>query len=120
MAELRFPDPTLSDGEVTLRPLSDDDIPALVAWGRDPEIVRWTEVPAGYTEDAARAWAASTEQDRRAGRSLYLVVADVPTNAVLAPAICASRPRIQPSASSATCSGPRAAGGEWPRVRFAY
>ena len=37
----------LTDGVVVLREPRDDDAPALVALGDDPEILRWTEVPEG-------------------------------------------------------------------------
>jgi RimJ/RimL family protein N-acetyltransferase len=45
---------TIADGEVLLRPRTEDDIPAITAACQDPEIVRWTEVPSPYTEDDAR------------------------------------------------------------------
>ena len=46
----------LEDGEVALRPLGGEDIPALVAACQDPEIPRWTSVPSPYTEKDARAF----------------------------------------------------------------
>lgn len=42
--------PVLSDGVVTLRPPTADDVPAIVRHCRDPEMVRWTTVPHPYGE----------------------------------------------------------------------
>ena len=44
----------LDDGVIALRPFTEDDVPAIAAACRDPEIARWTLVPAPYTEDDAR------------------------------------------------------------------
>ena len=44
----------LEDEAIVLRPLDDEDIPAVVAACQDPEIPRWTSVPSPYTEDHAR------------------------------------------------------------------
>ena len=44
----------LEDGEIALRPIGEDDIPAMVAACQDPEIPRWTRVPSPYTEKEAR------------------------------------------------------------------
>jgi [ribosomal protein S5]-alanine N-acetyltransferase len=46
----------LEDGDVVLRPFVDEDVPAIVAACRDPEIPRWTSVPSPYTEEAARSF----------------------------------------------------------------
>jgi RimJ/RimL family protein N-acetyltransferase len=80
---LPFPDPDLSDGVVTLRPWKAEDARVKASWGQDPLIVRWTDVPAHYTEAAALAWGKQTEEARRAGRSLALAIADAPSGAVL-------------------------------------
>ena len=37
--------PTLSDGSVTLRPVTPDDVASVVEQSLDPETVRWTSVP---------------------------------------------------------------------------
>jgi RimJ/RimL family protein N-acetyltransferase len=54
---------TLSDDVVLLQPLTEDDVPAIVAACQDPEISRWTSVPSPYTEADARAWLESTEEE---------------------------------------------------------
>jgi RimJ/RimL family protein N-acetyltransferase len=45
-----LPGEPLVEGDTALRPWRDADLPELVQACRDPEIVRWTSVPAGYTE----------------------------------------------------------------------
>ena len=83
MQALPFPEPLLTDGDVLLRPPRDADALAQSAWGRDEEIVRWTEVPRGNTLAAARAWIAQREPERLAGRSLFLTIAGARSDAVL-------------------------------------
>jgi RimJ/RimL family protein N-acetyltransferase len=55
---------TLEDDELLLREPTEEDVPALTHALQDPEIPRWTRVPSPYTEDDARAWLASTGEDR--------------------------------------------------------
>jgi RimJ/RimL family protein N-acetyltransferase len=45
-----LPGDPLVDGDTALRPWRDADLPELVQACRDREIVRWTSVPANYTE----------------------------------------------------------------------
>lgn len=59
--------PTLTDGVVTLRELRDDDLDALVAQCQDPEIVRWTRVHEGYTEQDGRDFIARTAAEWASG-----------------------------------------------------
>jgi RimJ/RimL family protein N-acetyltransferase len=47
------PERLTADG-VVLRPLRDDDIPAIVEACQDPDMVRWTTVPQPYGEQHAR------------------------------------------------------------------
>lgn len=60
--------PPLSDGTVTLRPVTPADLPAIVEQSRDPETVRWTTVPPDYTEEDARAFLLRIDEDHAAGR----------------------------------------------------
>jgi RimJ/RimL family protein N-acetyltransferase len=47
----------LRDGDLLLRPWTEEDVPALVEACNDPEIPRWIPViPSPYTEDDARAF----------------------------------------------------------------
>lgn len=48
--------PTLTDGVVTLRGPSDDDIDGSVEQCRDPTSQRWTNVPVPYTRDDAKTY----------------------------------------------------------------
>lgn len=68
--------PTLTDGAITVRPLRDADVPAIVAACQDPEIPRWTSVPSPYTPEDARRFLAIAASEAAAGASLALAVAD--------------------------------------------
>ena len=57
-----------------LRPWCPDDAPALVAAWADPEIQRWTRVPAVRDRAAAERWIADDGGRRQRGFSLDLVV----------------------------------------------
>jgi RimJ/RimL family protein N-acetyltransferase len=47
----------LRDGDLTLRPWTEDDVPAIVEGCNDPEIARWIPtIPHPYTEEDARAF----------------------------------------------------------------
>ena len=48
--------PTLTDGVVTLRPLGDSDLTAIVEQCRDPESTRWLPLPRPYGLPEARAY----------------------------------------------------------------
>src|SRR3954453_10416226 len=74
MPEIPLPDPLLDDGTVALRPWVPEDLLPLVEAAQDPEIPRWTAVPAPYTEHDAREYLARAEIDRRSGRELGLAV----------------------------------------------
>ena len=78
-----FPEPPLSDGVVALRALRRTDASVIAAWGRDEDIVRWTGVPADYTEEAVLEWAKRVEQARELGRALALVITDAASDHVL-------------------------------------
>jgi len=54
MSRIILPGQPLRDGHTALRPWRDADSSRLTEICQDPEIVRWTPVPAGYTEAQAR------------------------------------------------------------------
>jgi RimJ/RimL family protein N-acetyltransferase len=56
VSRIVLPGDPLIDGATALRPWRDSDVAALVQACRDPEIVRWTRVPANYGETDARAY----------------------------------------------------------------
>lgn len=73
-APVPLPDPPLADGTVVLRPWTDDDATSLVrAWG-DPEVVRFTGVPAQTDLAAARRWISGDAHRRALGLALDLVI----------------------------------------------
>ena len=67
--------PTLSDGEIGLRPLAPADVPEIVAACSDPEIPRWTRVPSPYTREDARRFLAIVAAEAAAGEGMALAVA---------------------------------------------
>jgi RimJ/RimL family protein N-acetyltransferase len=73
---IEFPVEGISDGETTVRLLTESDVPAMVLACQDPEISRWTRVPAPYGEPDARAWLDQEARGRKRGELLGLVVVD--------------------------------------------
>ena len=79
------PDPPLSDGVVTLRPWTRDDVAAIAGACSDPDIARWLDaVPQPYGEAEARAYVAYAERGwrGRGGESPFAAV-DAETGEVL-------------------------------------
>jgi RimJ/RimL family protein N-acetyltransferase len=75
------PDPPLSDGFVTLRPLRADDAPAIAAACQDAEIQRWIPIiPVPYTEADARRFILMTLQAWHDGSSCEFAIADATTD----------------------------------------
>ena len=68
--------PTLSDGEIGVRPLAPGDVPAIVAACQDPEIPRWTRVPSPYLREDAEHFLAIAAAEAAAGEGVALAVAD--------------------------------------------
>jgi RimJ/RimL family protein N-acetyltransferase len=83
MSALPLPKSPLSDGVVALRAWRREDAQIKAAWGQDEVIVRWTEIPADHTEEAAHAWAARAEEAREEGRAIALAVVDAKRDVVL-------------------------------------
>lgn len=73
---VRLTPPTLSDGDITVRPLRETDVPAIVAACQDPEIPRWTRVPSPYTVEDARQFLAIAATGAAAGDGVALAIAD--------------------------------------------
>jgi RimJ/RimL family protein N-acetyltransferase len=73
---LRHPDPPLSDGVITLRAKTGDDVDALVAICSDPEIPRWTRVPSPYTAEDALGWLAGAELELATGSAINWLAVD--------------------------------------------
>ncbi|HET9124828.1 MAG TPA: GNAT family N-acetyltransferase [Solirubrobacteraceae bacterium] len=73
---LARPHGELTNGPTALRRWREDDAEPLAELCRDPEISRWTSVPAHYSLQDARAYIASCEESVRTGRSLPLAIAE--------------------------------------------
>src|SRR4051812_8873651 len=73
---LRYPDPPLTDGVITLRAKERRDVGALVAACRDPDIAHWTRVPQPYGRDDALGWIAASELELAAGTALHWLAVD--------------------------------------------
>jgi [ribosomal protein S5]-alanine N-acetyltransferase len=78
-----FPEHGMGDSVVLLRSWRPEDAAVKAAWGADALIVRWTGVPAGYTEEQALAYQALIEQSRLAGTALGLAIVESATEAVV-------------------------------------
>lgn len=73
-----LPAEPISDGQTSLRSWRDSDLSAIVAACQDPEIGRWTRVPAPYGEADARAFLLERYDAIHAGRSApFAIVAPV-------------------------------------------
>jgi RimJ/RimL family protein N-acetyltransferase len=66
--------PELSDGVVRLRPVRETDAGAVIAALQDPEIPRWTRVPAPYTRAEFDDWLTAQAAARETGEGVHLLV----------------------------------------------
>ena len=72
-----FPNISISTERLVLRPLDEDDVPALAEMMNDEQVAAWTDVPQPFTEDGARDWIADYAPTERArGRGLDLAVTE--------------------------------------------
>ncbi|TLS45608.1 GNAT family N-acetyltransferase [Streptomyces montanus] len=72
-----FPDISLSTDRLVLRPLEDDDVPALTEMMNDELVGAWTSVPQPFTQEAARTWVSEhAPTERTEGRGLDLAVTE--------------------------------------------
>jgi ribosomal-protein-serine acetyltransferase len=71
-----LPAEPLVDGDTSLRPWRDDDLPALVETGRDPDVTQWMGLPRQYRKSDARAYLMSRYDGVHAGvRAPFAIVA---------------------------------------------
>ncbi|MGW2636777.1 GNAT family N-acetyltransferase [Streptomyces sp. NPDC001348] len=72
-----FPSISISTERLVLRPLDEDDVPALAEMMNDEQVGAWTDVPQPYTEEQARRWVGEyAPAERAAGRGLDLAVTE--------------------------------------------
>ena len=76
MARLVLPSEPISDGVVALRAFRREDAPAIAAACTDPDIARWTTIPAEYTEADAHAYLGGQRERLEAGESIGLAIAE--------------------------------------------
>ena len=76
MPPLPLPSPPLTNGGVSLRAWLVEDAPALEAACADPDIPRFTTVPATYSTSAAREWVARQDDNRESGESIVLAITE--------------------------------------------
>ncbi|HEX6490394.1 MAG TPA: GNAT family N-acetyltransferase [Gaiellaceae bacterium] len=82
--QVRPPDSPLSDGVVSLRPWTLDDLPAVVATCSDAELQRWLPyLPSPYTEADARDYVRSTQIGWRDQRGGTFAVVDLDSGEVV-------------------------------------
>ncbi len=70
----------LSDGVVRLRLGADSDVERITAFVQDPEVIRWTTIPAGQSSDGTREWMQRAMAGLATGTDLALVIADASTD----------------------------------------
>ncbi|MFJ3305593.1 GNAT family N-acetyltransferase [Streptomyces sp. NPDC086549] len=72
-----FPNISINTERLVLRPLDEDDVPALTEMMNDEQVGAWTDVPQPFTEDGARHWITQwAPTERTAGRGLDLAVTE--------------------------------------------
>ncbi len=72
-----FPNISISTERLVLRPLDEDDVPALAEMMNDEQVGAWTDVPQPFTEDAARNLITQyAPAQRESGRGLALAVTE--------------------------------------------
>lgn len=73
-APLHWPEHALSDGVVALDPMTDEDVPRIVAAAADPEVQRWLPLPSPYTEASARQFVIDQAAAAADGQGLNFAV----------------------------------------------
>jgi RimJ/RimL family protein N-acetyltransferase len=76
-------DQPLTDGHITLREWTPDDVEAMTAPLNEAEIARWTRVPSPYTRADAEAYLARVEVQRQAGEVVALAIVATPGDELL-------------------------------------
>lgn len=72
-----FPNISISTERLVLRPLDEDDVPALAEMMNDEQVGAWTDVPQPYSEDQARTWITHhAPGEREAGRGITFAVTE--------------------------------------------
>jgi RimJ/RimL family protein N-acetyltransferase len=80
---IEFPVEGICDGSIRIRLRADSDEAAMIAALQDPEIPRWTRVPAPYDESTAAEWAVESRRQQESGEGLHLIIADAETDRLM-------------------------------------
>ena len=83
MTEPRSPQPTLTDGVITLRPWWRDDAQAVFEACQDPEIARFIPIPQPYTLEDGAWFVAHVAEESAAGPSVHFAIVDALTDRLL-------------------------------------
>jgi RimJ/RimL family protein N-acetyltransferase len=73
----------LDDGHAGLRPWREGDVAPILAMSRDPDTIRFTNVPDPYDEDSVRIWLALQPARLRAGDGAAFAVVELPSEDAL-------------------------------------
>jgi RimJ/RimL family protein N-acetyltransferase len=73
----------LEAGRAGLRPWREGDVAAILAMSRDPDTIRFTNVPDPYDEDSVRIWLALQPARLRAGDGAAFAVIEPPSEEAL-------------------------------------
>jgi RimJ/RimL family protein N-acetyltransferase len=80
VVDVRPPDPLLSDGVVTLRPWTLDDVTAIARACNELEIARWIhQMPSPYGEQDARDYVLATQAAWREGAGGFFAIVEAAT-----------------------------------------
>ncbi|MET7734284.1 GNAT family N-acetyltransferase [Streptomyces sp. NPDC005402] len=72
-----FPNISISTERLVLRPLDEDDVPALAEMMNDEQVGAWTDVPQPYSEEQARGWITRyAPTERETGRGITFAVTE--------------------------------------------
>src|ERR1044072_5854403 len=68
---------SISTERLVLRPLDEDDVPALAEMMNDEQVGAWTDVPQPYGKEQARGWVTQyAPTEREAGRGITFAVTE--------------------------------------------
>ena len=70
----------LSDGVVRLRLGTDADVERITAFVQDPDVIRWTTIPAGQDAEATQNWMRRGMAGMATGTEVAFVIADAETD----------------------------------------
>lgn len=79
-----IPDPSLTDGEIALRPLAETDLEALRAGFADPDLAAWVEAPSSDRDEDARRLIAHFQEGWQKGSTASFALVEPGSEELLA------------------------------------